>query len=352
MKKKLLFSDGSYSIWRHSGIPLEAISFLDNISWGNSGAVYEHKNTKERILSLHNPTLIAIHEGEKIQATGVFCNTYISAGNAKYNCYYIRYFAASKEIRGKGIIKHLAVKVMTMIRDNETEKTVFMACIEKGNKASYKTVSNAGYKEIGKVKTNGFSRFFPQANRNMEQVKTDAVRNEVMVLLQKEYHEYAIVQFNSIFLRDNYYVIRKNGEIVAGCQYHRAHWVINNMPGLMGMVIMNIVPMVPFLNKLFNPKSFEFLGYEGIYVKPGHEKDLMRLFEGLLAKEKLNSAMFWFSEECELRKNILKNCKLGLIHSFVKNSDILILTSFHSLDKSEIVNLMSRPLYASAFDYM
>lgn len=352
MNKKLILQEGEYSIWRHEGIPDEALAFLDHIAWGNDGAVYEHKNTEEHIRLLHRPTMMAIHEFDKIQGTAVFCNTAVSVGIAQFNCYYIRYFASSKEIRGKGVMKKYGIKVMESVRDDEKEKTIFFACIEKGNKASYRTVESAGYKNIGVIKTNGFSRFFPKAKRNMEQVNTESGRKEVISLLKKQYEEHAIVQFNSIFLHDNYFVIRDKGEIVAGCQFHRVHWVINRMPGIMGKLAMNVVPLIPVLNKLFNPKRFEFLAFEGIYVKPGFEKRLMDMFEGLLAKEKLKSSMYWLGENCPLRKRILEKGKTGLIHSFIKDSDVFIMAAFHDLTQPEIADFKSRPLFVSGFDYI
>jgi RimJ/RimL family protein N-acetyltransferase len=352
MEKKLLHQDGSYAIWRHTGIPEEAMTFLDNIAWGNEGAVYEHKNTAEHIRKIHRPTLLAIYESEKLEGTAVFCHTPMLVGSNAYNCYYIRYFAASKEIRGKGLMKHYAVKAMEAIRDDEKEKTIFFACVEKGNYGSYKVVQNAGYSNIGVMKTNGFSRFFPKANPDIEQVKTDASRQEVMELLKKQYEAHALVQFNSIFLHDDYYVLREKGEIVAGCQLHRVHWVVNSMPGTTGKVIMKVVPLIPLLNQLFNPKRFEFLAFEGILVKPGHESRLMALFEGLLAKEKLKSAMFWMGESCPIRKSILEHKQLGLLHTFVKDSDAYIMAHFQDFDASEITDVKSRSLFASAFDYV
>lgn len=352
MNKKLLLQENEFSIWRHEGIPDEALDFLDRISWGNEGAVYEHKNTEEHIQLLHKPTLMAINEHDKIQGTAVFCNTAVAVGTAAFNCYYIRYFASSKEIRGKGVMKKYGIKVMESVRDDEKEKTIFFACVEKGNKASYKTVESSGYENIGVIKTNGFSRYFPRPNKNMEQVTTDAVCQEVLSLLKKQYEEHAMVQFNSIFLRDDYFVIRKNGQVVAGCQFHRVHWVINRMPGLMGKIVMNVVPLIPVLNNLFNPRRFEFLAFEGIYVKPGYENELTGLFEGLLAKEKLKSSMYWMGEKCPLRKRILENSKTGLIHSFIKESDVFIMAAFHDLNEKEIADLKSRPLFVSGFDYI
>ena len=144
------------------------MEFLDSIAWGNEGAIYEHKNTEEHLKLLHNPILFAGYEGDEIRGTAVFSNTMVSVDGKEFNCNYIRYFAASKAIRGKGVIKHFTKKIMELIREDEKEKTVYFACIEKGNRASYQVVESSGYTDIGTVKTMGFSRFFPKSNKKLE----------------------------------------------------------------------------------------------------------------------------------------------------------------------------------------
>lgn len=352
MKKETLFTDGEYSIQRHHGIPKEALHFLDSIAWGNEGAIYEHKNTEEHIKLIKKPMLLGIFEGDIIRATAVFCVTMVTTNGKQYNCNYIRYFASSKEIRGKGVMKKFSIKVMELIKESEKEQTIYFACIEKANKSSYKVVKSAGYDSIGTVKTLGFSRFFPKINKEIKQISSKEEKEEVLTHLKNTYDNHVLVQFDSIFLNDSYFIIRKHGEIVAGCQYHRAHWVINNMKGFTGKIIMSLVPNIPILNKLFNPKRFEFLAFEGIYFKPGYEQDLYTLFEGLLAKEKLKSAMFWLGKTCPIRKKIVTKGNLGLIHTFLKDSDVEILASFKNIKEPEITSLKSKPLFASAFDYI
>lgn len=352
VEKEILYFEDKYHIQRYSTIPEEVYEFLDSMSWGNEGAVYEHKNTKNRLQTLHSPMLLTIQEGEQIRGTAVFCHTDVLVNGHTFNYYYIRYFASSKEIQGKGIMKHFSLKVMELIRKNEIRKTIYTAVIEKGNKGSYKVVENAGYTKIGIVKSMGFSRFFPKKKKNIVQVISPEDKKEVLRLLNKEYCSHSLVHFNSIFLDNNYYVIRENNEIVAGCQYHRAHWVINGMAGFTGKIIMKVVPHIPVLNKLFNPKRFEFLAFEGIYFKAGYQKRLYDLFEGLLAKEKLKSAMFWMGETCPIRAKLVDEGNPGLLNSFVKDSDIYIMASFQNMDKEEISMLHNNPLYVSSFDYI
>jgi RimJ/RimL family protein N-acetyltransferase len=292
-----------------------------------------------------------VEENNKILGTVVFCNVRVRCGAAYYNCYYVRYFAASKEIRGKGLMKKYASKVMELIRKGETEKTIFYACIERGTKASYHIVENAGYRYTGKIKTHGFSRFFPRSDESLEQVLSEVERENVITLLRKQYEEYSLVQFNYIFLHDKYFVLRENGEIVVGCQAHRIHWVVNNMAGIAGKLIRNLAPYIPFVNRIFNPKRFEFLAFEGIYCKTGYEGKLMKLFEAVIAREHLHSGLFWLGVNCPLRARLGEHNKLGLLHRFVKRSDAYIMASYNQLSDAEIDDFISRPMYASAYDF-
>lgn len=352
VSSETLFQEGPYSIRRHGGIPASALDFLDSIAWGNEGAVYEHKNTEEHLGLIHNPSLISIHEDDAIRGTAVFSSTPVAVAGRIFNCHYVRYFASSPLIRGKGVMKHLSRKVMELIRVGEEGPTIYFACIERANRASYRVVESAGYQPIGDVKTLGFSRFFPRKSQRVDRVTAPADRAEVLALLREQYAAHALVQFNSLFFHDDYFAIRENGVIVAGVQKHRVHWVINRMQGLAGRLIMTIVPRIPLLNQIFNPRRFEFLAFEGIYVRPGYEDRLFELFEHLLAEAGRKSAMFWLGGDCPVRERILGAGKLGLLHGFVKDSDVTILADFQNCTAADIALVERQPLFASAFDYI
>ncbi|MBX2966783.1 MAG: GNAT family N-acetyltransferase [Cyclobacteriaceae bacterium] len=349
--RKLVLHENNLDIWKYHGIPETGIAFFESTNWGSAGMVYERKNSNELIRLLKDPYLYAIEQGNIIVGTAVFCHTRPHVGNQPYNCHIIRYFAASAAIQGKKIMKHYAGKVMEVVQEAETEKTIYVGCVEKGNLRSYRVVENAGYEKLGLLCVNAFSRFYPKAQPNMERLKPEEYA-AMLDLIRKQYRQHALLHTDYLFLKGNYFVLREQGEIVAGCQYHRVHWAINKMPGLMGKIIMNVLPYLPLISKLFNPKRFEFLAFEGMFFKPGYEKSLLQLFEGLLHHEKVNSALFWMGENCPYRKLILDYGKLGLLNSFVNDSGVYIMTSYQNISEEEIKKLKSLPLYASAFDYI
>lgn len=351
MSSEVIYTEAAYAIHRRNGLTDDARRVLENAPLGTEGVVYEHLNREEHIKHLHNPVLLTIQEGNNILGTAVFCQTDVHAGPRTYNAYYVRYFAASPEIRGKGIMKHFSGKTMESIRLGEQQKTVYFASVERKNHRSFKVVSSAGYENLGVMRTNGFSRFFPRKSASIERVVTNEQRAEVLALLREQYREHALVQFNSLFLHNDYYVIRHQGSIVAGCQFHRVKWAVRSMPGISGKLIVGLTPYIPLLNRLFNPASFNFLGFEGIYSKPGYENRLEELFEGLLKQENRYSAMYWMAEKCPVRRRIQSVIRPGLIHTFVKDAHTFIMASETGLTEAEKSDLRKRPLFASAFDY-
>lgn len=352
MNRKLLFTDPPFSIWREHGIRPEAIEFLKHMVLGSGGVIYEHKTTAQIIPYLPNPDLLYATEHDELIATVVFCRNEIEAAGQKFNSYYARYFAAGPQIRGRGIVKKLSAKVMDLAREGEKEKTIFFGVIEETNKASYKVSASVGYRSIGRIKTIGFSRFFPKKSRRIKKLTSPEEQADMLALLRKHYHNHTLVHFDFLFINEGYFVIRENGEIVAGAQLHLGHWVVKHMPGLMGKIMINVLPHIPVLNTLFNPRRFIFASFEGIYCKEGYEDRLFELFEGLLARQKLKTAIFWMAEESPYYEKIIRYRRLGIIHNFVKNSDTIVMASFRNMTPEEEGLFDELPIYASALDYL
>ncbi|MDA0740579.1 MAG: GNAT family N-acetyltransferase [Bacteroidetes bacterium] len=352
MNKEILLSEDEFTVAKYDGIPEHVVQFWERIAWGNEGAVYQNMKVSSHIPLIVNPTLFAIEREDRILGTGVFSNMEITSGSDTYNCQYVRYFAMDPETRGQGIMKRFTLRGMLLVRGRERRKTVYFALVERGNKASFKAAQNTGYAHVGTIKTFGFSRFFPKGKINLSRL-IDAIEKEQMLnKLKESYKNHSLVQFNPVFL-DNQYVVIKNesGDIMAGCQYHRCHWKVNRLPGKSGKILLKLLPEIPFLNRIFNPNKFEFLAFEALYVQSGKEKWLEQLFEGILYEEKLHSAMFWLDEKDPMLKRIRSKFKLGLIHSFLKKNDVCMMQDYHGLSEQEIQEFTTRSFYASAFDY-
>lgn len=352
MNKEILLREGHHTIVRYQGLPNHVVDFWKRIAWGTEGAIYQNLKVEEHIKLITNPSLMAIEQEDELQATALFSQVQVLSGPETYNCQYIRYFATNPAVRGTGLMKRYASEAMRLISQGETLKTVYFALVEKGNKASFRAVQNAGYTQTGNIKTMGFSRFFPKPNKQLYQIQTEQEKNAVREVLALQYAQHSLTQFQPVFLHDQYCVVKDaDGSLLAGCQYHRGAWKVNRMPGRMGKLILRLLPHIPLLNRIFNPKKFQFLTFEAIFCKAGAEEVLNDLFEGLLARNQVNTAMLWLDEKDPLFQRLQKVMDFGLFHNFVKANDVHMMQCFLGFSEAEQRQFTTRPFYASAFDY-
>ncbi len=351
MKKELLMTEDGYEIYREEGVPKEAVDLLLENSIGSGGLIYEHLNTAEHVSHLSNPTTISLQKNGIMLGIGVFCQVEVKVGQHAYNCYYIRYFSASQSIRGQGLMKKFGEKAMKLIRARENAPTIFYASIEKKNISSFKVVSNAGYRTIRNISTIGFSRFFPKKNNKIKKAETDAGKKKILEHLTAFYSGHSMLQFSKIFHHNDYYYLEEDGEIVAGVQIHKINWRVKKMPGLSGKIILNVLPYMPLISRIFNPNKFDFLALEGIWFKPGHVQHFHELLEGLLAENKLHTALWWMDTECPVLQQLKQYGQFGFIHPFTKDAGTNIMASTIQLQPEEIKMLEESPVYVSAFDF-
>jgi hypothetical protein len=344
--------EGPFKIWIEKGVPDEIVEFLNSVRFGTEGAIYEHLYTEDRVANLHDPYLCYATEGDKLVACIVVERMLTEQKGIPVQSFYIRYFAANPEYKGRGITKKLSVIFIDRFRAMFDEKTIFYAVVEDGNIRSTKIVNRVGYKPLAKIRTIGFSRFFPRVSKRVERLSDPQEREKHLVNLRAFYADYILVHFNHVFLKNDYFVIREQGEIVAGLQMHRAFWRVTSMPGLSGKILLKVLPHLPLMNKMFNPRKFEFITFEGLYFKEGHEDTLFELIEGLLAQEKLKTAIFWLAKESPIYRMILERGKLGLMHQFVKNANTYIAFDSKHLTEEEQEIIHNYPPFISSFDFI
>ena len=350
-QRRLLFNEGDFDILLEKPISADAIRLLKHNAIGSGGPVYRHLDTEDHVKHLVNPTLISLRRQGVLMGMGVFCNVSVKVQKQPYNCFYVRYFSAAPEIRGQGYMKKFGVKAMSLIRNGQNGKTIYYASVESHNHSSLNVVGEAGYAPIRVIKTLGFSRFFPKASTHIRRATDPKVKEQIMYLLDAHYSGFSMVQFTKIFHLDDYYYIEENGEIVAGCQIHKVHWIINKLGGIAGKAIVALSPHTPFICKIFNARKFNFLALEGMFFKKGKEKKFHELVEGLLAKHKLHTALAWFDKECPFYKDLTSAGNLGLVNIFTRKADTLLMASFVGLDDNEIRKVKESPVYISSFDF-
>jgi len=290
-----------------------------------------------------------LKQDREILAT-VLANLYpVTCDELKAEAFYFRYFASSPQHRGNVFVARTSTLVIDWMKKNSSGKTLFYAYLEKKNFQSSKLVASLGFEVIRSTSTYGFSRFFPKKDARVQKVLQAREKESVIDLLRDFYRHHSMVNFSSIHNNDNYFVIREHGEIVAGVQVVKSRWIVQQMEGWSGQLIMKAAPHIPFINRLFNPSDFNFVGFEGIYFKSGRKKDLMRLFEHILAEFQVNAGLFWQDVACPYN---LKNEALGLINKFVEGTGSSLMVHFNETGDQEKELIKSLPVYISCFDFV
>lgn len=351
LQKRLLHEDGEVTLTQEFEFTPEIIDFLDSVTWGTEDTLYEHKRTQERIDSMYDPVLIVLRVGDQLAGMVVIERRLVH--NVSFDCkaFYFRYLATKVNFRNRRYVGVFGRKLITKLRDAEKDKSFYYAYVESTNHRSMNYLKKIGYKEISTIRTMGFSRFFPRIDKRMRILDMDK-KEEVIRLLKTYYRNHRLVHFNHIIQGTPYFALYEDDEIIAGVQPHPATWVVRNIPLRGGKILIRLLPYIPMIRSLFNPHKFQFIAFEGFYVKKGREEVLPKLFESVLAHFKLKSAMMWFDQVDPLYDKLVAMGKMGLLHHFARSAETRLMGMPENLTPEEKEIVVHGPYYTAGFDFV
>ena len=312
------------------------LDLLQKTTLGTNGARYQHLNTSEIIDDLDNPLFLTLERNNSVLGNVTFCK------REKY--WYIRYFAfeqifqikksasfdnltdssnlKSKKIVLKSTLNHFFEESL------KTENECFYAYIDPKNLRSKFMCENFGFQVIGKLKTHSFSRLKPKSvEKLIEIVDLKEIDNV------KSKFENHLFYTNFQPKRTKIYALKNElGEIICSARIQKAHWRIESLPGKFGKTIVKIIPLIPILKKIFNPKDYRFLVSDMVYCKDNNSENLAKLFEGILAKENYKLMLWWIDEKDKLN-HLDKKISWGIFKLFLGNPIVDIVAKFDDSKK-------------------
>lgn len=194
----------------------------------------------------------------------------------------------------------------------ENQKAIFYGYVELDNEESLNICRQFEFQPTTQFQILPFSRLSPKKDERVGLVY-EKEKEAVKASIRGAYEHCSFFTPQGLFRIGDYYVLRKKGEIVAGVQAIPEKWVIENLGGLSGSILMGLLPRLPWLSRLFNPNDFNFLLFEGGFWKPGHIEDYLSLLESVLWEKGYYSAMILADEKDE-SLNHIKN--LGTLARF------------------------------------
>jgi hypothetical protein len=348
----------------------DIVELLEGTTWGTPGGTqYKHLHAAEKIREVKEPYILELRKAEKLQ--GLVCLAHrvsLYPEPDGHNTFYIRYLSMMEGKQRKvntetatpttgsksnSLVKRALARLLddpkALLEATGRDHAVYYAYVELENERSMEMTRTMGFKPIGKFSTLVFSRLRPKSDNRARRVTAED-RPKVEARLKEEFKNHALFTLQNLFYKDNYWILEENGELIAGLQANRAHWVLENMPGFSGKLIMNVLPYVPLIRRMYNPKKYEFVVVEGIFCKEGREKDLYRLLEHTCVENKVHSALIWLDRIDPMFERLKKYGKLGILQRINGDSQADIIAKYVNVPEEDQEWIQNRPRYISAFD--
>ncbi len=337
--------------------PSEGVrSLLDNNLIGTPGKsmVYQHGQAAEKYQAIPDPYFVSLVRKTKVLATCCFCRRSINDQGIRVEAFYVRYFSFHPSIRRMGEKARLKEQSDGELRQ-EIQQLLsgeyfdtagphfYYAYIDGGNVRSEAFVRSFGFEKIGSFVSLVFSRFYPRQSQHVQRMTPEEWEAFKSVLLHF-YKDHTLVTDENLFYQHNYFVIREKGEVVAALQANPERWMVHDMPGPAGKVMMKVFPRFKFLSKIFHP-NYRFATIEGIYYKPGHEQKLVKLLEHALHTHAVYSAVICLDPTSRIYR-VVQSLGLGLVSKLrhPKAVDVMVMSQGLAFSGKE------GPVYVSAVD--
>ncbi len=232
---------------------------------------------------------------------------------------------------------------------NKKLKLISVAYVAKENIRSMDFSSLMGYQTVREFITFEFSRFFPKQSKLVSRILPEE-KIDLKRKLKLLYKDHTLYFPDYVFYNDQYFILKKDGEILAGVQANPVEWEVLEMPGKTGELIMKVIPWIPFVSSIFRPDSFKFAAFEAVWYKKGNEKLLPVLFESACAMLKVNVGLAWFDSESPALKDIKGVGKLGLLGKMIGSQPADVRFRFYDFSEEEKQDFYNKPAYISSFD--
>lgn len=352
----------------------QMLEILGNAVQGAEGGLrFSLQNIPSRIAAYKDKIrFVSLYRKNKVTGTIGSCYRVTGQGKLNYPSSYLRYLAMQATYQSdpewkpgkraaltteressfkKRILDIFSKPHMLDVEDiHEGDKHLMYAFIESMNERSKNLIHQAGYEQTRSFLTVAFSRFSPKPDKRVGKLQKDEL--PVMEELLKDfYREYSLFNTDHIFTDGIYYVLREDGEIIAGVCALPSAYKVYDVPGVWGWVIMKILPVAPYYRRLFQPGQFRHIVFDAIYYKKGHEAKLGDLFESICATEGYNTGLTWIDDRSTLFDKLRFDVKMGPINRMLNAKPGLVFVKFLNITDEEKEPFYETPAYISGFDF-
>ncbi|MFM6946385.1 MAG: hypothetical protein ACKOWW_04545 [Flavobacteriales bacterium] len=318
----------------------DLVRLFERTVLGTNGAKYKHLDVTQSVVHTDNPLSFSLRRREQLIANITFCKRPFGL--------YLRYFSFDSKFQSKGkarmnpksVLKVQIEEVFQELEKNHggTDDYCY-AYIDSKNVRSKWMSETFGFQTKAKLATQSYSRLFPKPNK---QLSLEAISAEHRSIISQTYQHYS-GYFTYFFDRGEVACLRdKQGQILSLAKFHKVRWEIQRLPGKLGGTLVQLLPFIPLINRLIQPKEHTFLVPEIVCNPSGNIRDVDALFEAVLAKEKLHSMLWWNDTRDPLYQKAKQSINWGLLDKMIGVADVDVVFRGAYTPKE--------PIFVAAFD--
>ncbi len=374
-KESVVWEKGSVTVTLETSPSKELVEHIGRTFLGTPGGLqYQQTTGLEKLQSIKNCYFLILRRAGKIIGSVGYVRRKASAGMGEesLDSWLVRYFSIAapmranpagkrknreerKPARTPSFLKELTHRFHDnphRLVDPDTKqipRAVLYSLVEEENERSRNMVDIFGFEKSGEVASILFSRLRKRKNRPVEKLSSEEIP-EMQQRIREFYRDHSLFFGDNLFTDDCYYVRRVNGQIVAGLQANNETWHISTIGNVFIDRIVKMLTRIPAVGRRFRYEEMRFLGIDGIWFKPGHEKELYRLLEGVLALNERYLALMILDTRSPEYRLFRDGRKLGPAHAVFGAFRAGLYTRYYSIPEEERRELMERPAYISIYD--
>ena len=370
---KTVWQQGSMATTVETLPPPELIEHIETTFLGTPGGLqYHHTTGIPKLRAIRNCYFVFLRRSGNMLGSIGYVLRDTKTGDKIHKTWLIRYFSVKAPLRtekkSRKEIKKRALndRSVSMLKDithifhdnperlidlevKEIPKAVIYGLVEKKNDRSRNFAEIGGFHKTGEIESFMFSRLRQRKRIPVERLGKDEIP-EMKKLLEEFYKGHAFYFDEYLFINDNYFVLRENGEIIAGLQANEEIWEIKTIGNEFLDRIIRFLTRIPLIGKRFRYEEMRFLGIEGIYFRKGHEAAIYKLLEGVLNLMDQYLALLIMDIKSPEFRVFRERKKLGPVNTILGSFEADMYTKFFSFPEDEKADALKRPTYISIYD--
>ncbi|KAJ5067692.1 acetyltransferase [Anaeramoeba ignava] len=300
----------------------DTISLLKRIRFAANDMKYSFSESIKSLLTKYQIENIELRRKDELLGFITLKKHKIFIEEKPIENYYLTNFCVNPTMRSRGYGKLIINNVLSYLDAQIGEEPSLISCfIKESNIQTVKAFLHLGFNIAAKYRTFWLSDINPQSSHQLVRLNDEKMVNidEYKGFWEKfseSHSKFILNDFRDWVLKDDFYGLKKNNEIVAAAQFTPIKLQFHPISAqTIWDEILNIVCSLypqPLLEKeLIHP----FFNFSIPYFKEGNEDQFVELIKTVLQNSKMRAVSGLFDERNEMFKNLFyyvrKNKKMG-----------------------------------------